>query len=188
MDGELSINTIFNYKYDNSKNDVNRLCHEYQFYDNKNILLYSITLDNHDFSIFNFDENILNVNDNFCFNLNNTYDKIKIVLSLTRINEWGNRNIKLEMINDNSISIIYKEEIGISKKFDQNDKKLFELKEKISVYNTLIGNNFTSILSLKSNFLIDNIWMFNLDFIKDINFTYDITKFLAYENNIIYDF
>ena len=30
--------------------------------------------------------------------------------------------------------------------------------------------------------------MFNLDFIKEINFTFDINKFLVYENNIIYNF
>ena len=87
LDGEFSINTIINYKYDNLKNDVNRLTHLYEFYNDQNILFYSITLDNHDFSKANFDENILNINENFCFSLVNTYNKIKIVLSLTRINE-----------------------------------------------------------------------------------------------------
>ena len=70
----------------------------------------------------NSDKNILNVKDNFCFDLNKK-NKIKIILSLTRINEWGDGNIKLEMINDNSINIIYKEQIPISKKFDENNKK-----------------------------------------------------------------
>ena len=51
----------------------------------------------------------------------------------------------------------------------------------------MIGNNFTSILPLKSNYVIDNIWLFNLPD-KDINFTYDIQKFLVYEIDIIYDF
>ena len=32
------------------------------------------------------------------------------------------------------------------------------------------------------------MWLFNLNFIKDINFTYNIKKFLVYENNIINDF
>ena len=49
-DGELIINHIINYKYDNLKNDINRLTHLYEFYNN-NILFYSITLDNHDFGI-----------------------------------------------------------------------------------------------------------------------------------------
>ena len=124
LDGEFSINTIINYKYNNLKNDVNRLTHLYEFYNDQNILFYNITLDNHYFSKANFDENFLNINDNFCFSLVNTYNKIKIVLSLTRINEWGNGNIKLEMINDNYINITYKEKIVISKKFDENDKEI----------------------------------------------------------------
>ena len=68
FNGELTINTIINYKYDNLENDINRLTHLYQFYDDKNVLFYTIILDNHDFSISDFCENILNVKDNFCFN------------------------------------------------------------------------------------------------------------------------
>ena len=123
MNGELTINTIINYKYDNFEIDINRLTHLYQFYDDKNIIFYTITLDNHDFSTSNFVENILNVKDGFCFNLDKAYNEIKILLSLTRINEWGDGIIKLEMINDNYINIIYAEKIDISKKFDENDKK-----------------------------------------------------------------
>ena len=192
--GELTVNTNITYKYDNLQNDINRLTHMYQFYDDKNVLFYSITLDNHDFSTSNFDENILNVEDNFCFNLDKTYGEIKIVLSLTKINEWGNGNIKLEMINDNYINIIYTEEIDISKKFDENDKKtdaldsqLLGLKEQICDNNNLIGNNFTSILPLKSNYVIDNIWLFDL-YKRDINYTHDIKEFLIYENDITYNF
>ena len=51
----------------------------------------------------------------------------------------------------------------------------------------MIGNNFNSLLPLKSNYVIDNIWLFNLPD-KDIDFTYDIQKFLVYENDIIYNF
>ena len=76
-------------------------------------------MDNHDFSTSDFDENILKVEDNFCFNLNNNNNKI--VLSLTWINQWGHGDIKCNMIDNNSINIIYKEKIGISKKFDEND-------------------------------------------------------------------
>ena len=111
--GELTINTIINYEYDNLKNDINRFTHLYQFYDDKGILFYTITLDNHDFSTHN--ENILNINDNFCFNLNNNINRIKIVLSITRINQWGTGDIKLEMIDENLINIIYTEKIGIQK-------------------------------------------------------------------------
>ena len=51
----------------------------------------------------------------------------------------------------------------------------------------MIGNNFTSILPLKSNYVTDNIWLFNLPD-KDIDFTYDISKFLVYETDTIYNF
>ena len=50
VNGELIIDTIINYKYYNLENDINRLTHLYEFYDDKNELFYSITLDNHDFS------------------------------------------------------------------------------------------------------------------------------------------
>ena len=182
--GELIINTIINYKYDNLENDINRLAHLYKFFDDKNVLFYSITLDNHDFGVpSNSDKNILNIDDNFCFNINNK-NNIKLVLSLTRINEWGNGSINLEMIDNNSINIIYKEKTDISDKFYENDKKIKVLDEKVSTNNNLIQNNFTSILPLKSNYVIDNIRLFNLDFIKDINFKSDIKKILVYENNI----
>ena len=187
VSGELIINAVINYKYDNLKNDLNRLTHLYQFYDDKDNLFYSITLDNHDFSTSNFDKNILNVSDNFCFNIDNK-DKIKIVLSLTRINEWGTGNIDLQMIDNNYINIIYNQKTDISNKFDRNDKKLKDIDDKISSNNNLISNNFTSILPLKSNYVIDNIWLFNLNSNKDLNFKSDIKKILVYENNIDYQF
>ena len=189
INGELIINTIINYKYYNLENDINRLTHLYQFYDDKNELFYSITLDNHDFGVpSNSDKNILNVSDNFCFNIDNK-DKIKIVLSLTRINEWGTGNINLEMINNNnSINIIYKEKTDISDKFDDNDKKIKAIDDKILSNNNLISNNFTSILPLKSNYVIDNILLFNLNSNKDINFKSNINRILVYETNIFYQF
>ena len=185
--GELTINTIINYEYDNLKNYLNRLTYLYQFRDNKDDLFYTITLDNHDFSASNFDENILNVSDNFCLNIDNK-DKIKIVLSLIKINQWEDGSINLEMINNNSINIIYKEKIPITSKFDKIDTELSQIKRKTDSSYKLIQNNFTSILPLKSNYVIDNIWLFNLDFIKDINFKSNIKKILVYENNINYHF
>ena len=92
------------------------------------------------------------------------------------------------MIDNNSINIIYNEKTDISNKFDENDKKIKAIDDEVSANNTLIGNNFTLILPLKSNYVIDNIWLFNLDFIKDINFKSDIKKILVYENNINYQF
>ena len=183
--GELIINTIINYKYDNLENDINRLTHLYKFFDDKNVLFYSITLDNHDFGVKSNSD--LNISDNFCFNIDNK-NNIKIVLSLTRINEWGDGSINLEMIDNNSINIIYKEKTPITNKFDRIDTELLQIKRKTDSNNNLISNNFTSILPLKSNYVIDNIWVFNLNFIKDINFKSDIKRILVYENNINYQF
>ena len=186
--GELIINTVINYKYDNLKNDLNRLTHLYEFYNDEDELFYSITLDNHDFGVpSNSDKNILNVSDNFCFNIDNK-DKIKIVLSLTRINEWGTGSINLQMIDDNYINIIYNQKTDISDKFDENDKKIKAIDDKISSNNNLISNNFTSILPLKSNYVIDNILLFNLNSNKDINFKSNINRILVYETNIFYQF
>ena len=92
------------------------------------------------------------------------------------------------MINDNYTNIIYKEKTDISNKFDENDKKIKAIDCKISSNNNLISNSFTSILPLKSNYVIDNIWLFNLNSNKDINFKSNIKKILIYENNIDYQF
>ena len=73
------------------------------------------------------------------------------------------------------------------KKTDALDSQLLGLKEQISDNNNLIENNFTSILPLKSNYVIDNIWLFDL-YKRYINFTHDIKEFLIYENDIIYNF
>ena len=73
------------------------------------------------------------------------------------------------------------------KKTDALDSQLLGLKEQISDNNNLIGNNFKSILPLKSNYVIDNIWLFDL-YKRDINFTHDINEFLIYENDITYNF
>ena len=92
------------------------------------------------------------------------------------------------MIDNNSVNIIYNQKTYISNKFDENDKKIKVLDNKTSSNNNLIGNNFASILPLKSNYTIDNIWLFNLNSNKNINFKSDIFKLLIYENNIGYKF
>ena len=84
----------------------------------------------------------------------------------------SNISSNLELINDNKTNI--------SNKFNENDIKIKLLDEKVSVNNTLIGNNFSSLLPLKSNYIINNMWLFNLDN-KDINFIHNIQKFLVYE-------
>ena len=149
--GELIINTIINYKFDDLENYINRLTHLYEFFDDKNVLFYSITLDNHDFGVkSNSDKNILNINDNFCFNINNK-NNIKLILSLTRINEWGTGSIDLQMIDDNYINIIFKEKTDISNKFDKNDKKIKSIKTNISDNLSLINTNSTTLSNIDTD-------------------------------------
>ena len=110
------------------------------------------------------------------------------MLSLTRINKWGSGLIDLVLVKDNSINIIYKEKINIVSKINTIDNNISEINRKTDNNNTLISNNFTSILPLKSNYTIDNIWLFNLNFVKDINFLSNIKKILVYDNIINYQF
>ena len=186
FNGELVIVSDISYKYDNLENNLNRLTHLYQFYDDKDVLFYTITLDNHDFGISDVNKNILNVKDNFCLNVYNK-NEIKVMISLARINQWGSGLIDLELVNNNSIIIIYKK-INIVTKINTIDNNISEINRKTDDNNTLISNNFTSILPLKSNYTIDNIWLFNLNFVKDINFLSNIKKILVYDNIINYQF
>ena len=188
INGELEINTNINYKYNNLQNDLKRLTHLYEFYDKNDNIFYTITLNHNDFGkVADEDNNVLIIKDNFCFNIVNK-DKIKVVLSLARVNDYGVGLIDLEMINNNSINIIYKEKTNVSDKFDDNDKKIKAIDDKISSNINLISNNFTSILPLKSNYVIDNILLFNLNSNKDINFKSNINRILVYETNIFYQF
>ena len=187
VNGELKINTNINYKYNNLQNDLKRLTHLYEFYDKDDKIFYTITLNHNDFGkVSDEDNNVLIIKDNFCFNIDNK-DKIKVVLSLARVNDYGVGLIDLEMINNNSINIIYKEKTNVSDKFDDNDKKIKAIDDKISSNINLISNNFTSILPLKSNYVIDNILLFNLPD-KDITFKSNINRILVYETNIFYQF
>ena len=188
INGELEINTNINYKYNNLQNDLKRLTHLYEFYDKNDNIFYTITLNHNDFGkVSDEDNNVLIIKDNFCFNIDNK-DKIKVVLSLARVNDYGVGLIDLEMINNNSINIIYNEKTDISDKFNENDKRIKVIDDKLSTNNNLISNNFTSILPLKSNYVIDNILLFNLNFVKDINFLSNINRILVYETNIFYQF
>ena len=188
VNGELEINTNINYKYNNLQNDIKRLTHLYEFYDKNDNIFYTITLNHNDFGkVADEDNNVLIIKDNFCFNIVNK-DKIKVVLSLARVNDYGVGLIDLEMINNNSINIIYKEKTNVSDKFDDNDKKIKAIDDKISSNINLISNNFNSILPLKSNYVIDNILLFNLNSNKDINFKSNINRILVYETNIFYQF
>ena len=96
---------------------------------------------------------------------------------------------KNKITNNYNISQIDKKKSEFnSSSIDNNKKYISEIDRKTDNNNTLIRNNFTSILPLKSNYTIDNIWLFNLNFVKDINFLSNIKKILVYDNIINYQF
>ena len=66
--------------------------------------------------------------------------------------------------------------------------KINDIDDKVSSNNNLISNNFNSILPLKSNYIIDNIILLDLNANKDISFKSNIKKILVYETNIFYRF
>ena len=98
--------------------DLYRLCHKYQFYDDKETLFYEIVLNSYNFGKSNY--NILYVKDDFCVELKGNYNKIKMVFLLSRINPRGTVSFNLEHINDNFINIIYLDKTDISLKIDKN--------------------------------------------------------------------
>ena len=98
--------------------DLYRLCHKYKFYDDKDTLFYEIVLNSYSFG--KSDNNILYVKDDSYVELKGNYNKIKMVLLLSRINPRGTVSFNLEHINDNFINIIYLDKTDISLKIDKN--------------------------------------------------------------------
>ena len=167
----MIIENNLNYEYTNN-NDFYNLTHNYKFYtDNK--LFFQTNLYNKDYG--NLDKNKANIKDHYCLSIKDKTN-IKIELYLKTIN---NSNINLNMYN-NSINISFRIESDIS-------DELKEINTKIENNNNLIGDNFQNILPLKSNFVINNMYKFNIDN-KDINFLSNIKKILVFETDIIYDF
>ena len=87
------------YKYENLSNDYYRLQHEYNIYDENNLIhKYLFNKDTY------YDENlnpILYTNEDFCICFKKNYNKIKINLQLHRHNRHGVGNINLEIDDDN---------------------------------------------------------------------------------------
>ena len=94
------------YKYDDLSDNYHRCQHEYNIYDNNNLIhKYLFNKDTY----YNENSNILNTNEEFCIFLKQNYNKIKIELELHRHNRHGFGNIDLEIDDDyeNYIKIEY---------------------------------------------------------------------------------
>ena len=136
-------NNIY-YKYDNLSNDYHRLQHEYNIYDEDNLMhRYLFNKDTY------YDENlnpILYTNEDFCICFKKNYKKIKINLLLHRHNRHGVGNInseiddnvnyiKIDYIDRNSTSDIKSNKDNIAsnlKQIETNEKDISSNLEKIN--------------------------------------------------------
>ena len=109
----------------------------------------------------------------------NTYIKGLNLINTNTSNNSSDISNNLSLIDTNKNNIT-------------NNYNLTQINKKKSEFNTSLidnnRNNISSILPLKSNYTIDNIWLFNLNSNKDINFLSNIKKILVYETNIDYQF
>ena len=130
------------YKYNNVKNDKQRLEHEYQFYDDNN-LFYKKLIEKSDGDIDLKNNTIIMIN-KFDINIKSNFKKLKTVLILHRINRKGYGNINLDIFDDiqnNYININYKKQINT-----KNDLINISInKENINVNNNKINTNENNI-------------------------------------------
>ena len=145
----LKIKSDIHYKYNDLEKDLYRLCHKYKFYDDKDTLFYEIILNNH--SSGKSDNNILYVNDEFYIKIKNSYNKIKIVLTLERINPRGTVSFNLEHINDNFANITYLDRSDISLKIDKNENNISSNLININLNEDNMAYNLSEIDNIKNN-------------------------------------
>ena len=166
----LKVKSDIYYKYDNLEKYLYRLCHKYQFYDDKDTLFYEIILNHYNFG--KSDNNTLYVKEYFYVDLKSDYNKIKIVLSLTRINIRETISFDLEHINDNFINIIYLDKTDISLKIDKNKDDISKLKS-----NKIYLKNFENLIFRDYNYAIlynQSIPFYN----KTFNFSFKKNDFI----------
>ena len=153
------------YKYDDLSNDYHRLQHEYNIYDDDNLIhKYLFNKDTY------YDKDpILHTNEDFCICFKKNYKKIKINLQLHRHNRHGAGNINLEIDDDNEsyINIDY---------LDRNNEQV----------NTNKNNISTNLIKINSN--EDDI-LYNLNEINNIknnsskSYLKNVYNILFYNNN-----
>ena len=124
------------YKYDNLSNDHHRLQHEYNVYDDEDILIHKYLFNKDTYYDVNLDP-ILRTGEDFCICFKKKYKKIKLNLQLHRHNRHGIGNINLEIDdnNDNYINIDY---------LDKDNEDIEKNKEDIA-------SNLSEITYIKDN-------------------------------------
>ena len=142
---------------------------------NKNNITNNTNKINNNTSLIDNNRNNISSNSS----LINTYIKGLNLINTNTSNNSSDISNNLSLIDTNKNNIT-------------NNYNLTQINKKKSEFNTSLidnnRNNISSILPLKSNYTIDNIWLFNLNSNKDINFLSNIKKILVYETNIDYQF
>ena len=160
--GKLEIDSDIYYRYNNLKGDHHRLQHEYRILDDKNNLLYKKILNKTNTSDLDFDKNVMLVKDNFYIAFNNNYNKIKIILDLSRVYRHGTGNFNLELINESFVNITYLDKNDISLKIEDNENNISSNLSKITTnigdisansgkINTNEGNISTNLGKINTN-------------------------------------
>ena len=168
----LFIDNNIYYKYENLLNDYYRLQHQYDIYDNENILIYRYLFNKDTY----YDKNtpILLTIDDFCIYFLKNYKRIKIILLLHRHNRHGLGNINLEIDddNDNYININY---------VDKNNEDIEKNKNNISTNLIKINSNEDDIAYNLSeiNYLKNN---------KSIQYLKNVYNILFYNKRTQIDF
>ena len=144
---------------------------------NNNVSSISSNLNKINTNLSKITNNTNKINNNT--SLINTYIKGLNLINTNTSNNSSDISNNLSLIDTNKNNIT-------------NNYNLTQINKKKSEFNTSLidnnRNNISSILPLKSNYTIDNIWLFNLNSNKDINFLSNIKKILVYETNIDYQF
>ena len=104
IEDDFNIDMIINfsndiyYKYHNVKNDYHRLEHEYQFYDGNN-LFYRKLIKKGD-GVIDLKNNTIIMINKSDINIKSNFKKLKIVLTLHRINQKGHGYINLDIYDN----------------------------------------------------------------------------------------
>ena len=198
IDDVIKINANSFYGYDNIKNDYHRLEHEYEIYAD-NILFFKKIIGHKQFYI----DDAITMKKKFDVAIEDDFEYLTVKLFLHRVNRKGVGNIVLKILDDNNfIDIIYLSKTVDFSLINENEKNISSINTTIlnidkelssindfknDMYDNIAKTN-SLILSQRTNYAIDNIYLFNFDKVLEINFKEDINEILIFEQLIDNEF
>ena len=149
--------------------------HEYNIYAD-NVLFFKKIIKHKEFHI---NDDII-MKEKFDVAIEGDFENLTVKLFLHRINRKGIGNIILKITEkDNFINIIHKR-INfnlINENSDNISSNLEKIKENENDIDTINSNTYI----LNPKYTLDEIYLFNVNFVKEIEFKSDIKKLLIYE-------